>query len=260
MTGEVVPHSGGGGDLVVVAGDQPIVPSTTGAPTGDLGAQDLAPITDAEHFEDFGQVVRATFSSVGITDTALSQKVVQVAEAFHAAMPAKGMTEAKAAADFAQRLVRAGVNDARSIGVAVTAGLRCVDELRALDQGRQDLADFRQAREALQKAWGAGYAANVSAVRAFIKAKLPPPLADALIGEGSRGRDAEGRLLANSPQVLEWLLGLATGSSAPGGGREALEAERRKIEETRRTKPRDYWRDPAMRQRYLELLDLLGVK
>lgn len=253
----LVPHSGGGAVVVTDGGATDLVLHSQ----REASRQDLdltpQPFTDAQHFELYGETLGEMLSQAGISDQAIVAKAVAAAETLSKNAGDKDF--GKLAVEFGQLLVKAGVNDVRTISAALATGFVYLSGLDEVRQSARDDVDFVKQRKILKDRWGTDFTRKSKAALDYLNDKVPPSLFDAI---ASGARDMMGMKVGFSAQVMEWLGDLALGPAAggPGPGREALERELAEIQNTMRTDRRRYDRDATMRGRYLELFDLLGGK
>lgn len=119
----------------------------------------------------------------------------------------------------------------------------------------------RAGEDALREEWGADYRRNLNVVKGFA-GQLPEGVADALMG----GTAPDGIRLANKPEVIKWLAGLALEANplatvVPGAGSnqasaigEELDALKAKMGD----RNSDYWKGPTaakQQARYRELVE-----
>lgn len=148
------------------------------------------------------------------------------------------------------------VNADPKVAHAAVAWYNKFQEDQAAKTAEADVAHREEVGDALRAEWGADYRANVNHVKAFLEA-APKGVADLI----ANARDAEGRALLNSPQVLQWLASTARelnpihtivpGTSGNDGA--TVDGEIEKIEKVMRDKPKEYFRDEKMQARLREL-------
>jgi hypothetical protein len=272
MANEITPYSGGGSVIVpdavpAVDGGHMAMPSRSdlararaAAAVGDHG---LAGLTDAQHFASFESKLRSAFAERGVRDSNLVSQIARETEDLYSSVGAKyeGDNPFELLGVLAQRLVQVGISNPHAVGAAVEVAANYLfsmvpswDPSESGNDEERDDRDFQQARATLKSQWGTNYRGTVRTIRDHVNTKLPPSLADAIWD----GRDADGRRLANSVDVLMFLANQAQGGAGGGRGASFAETDREiaKIEKFMRTNRADYNKDAALQQRYLELIRL----
>jgi hypothetical protein len=236
----------------------------TSAPEAD--AADLLDLTDGQHFRRLGSHLRQALIGRGIYDEQVAGLVAGIARGLYESQAERAANPFALFGAYTERLLQAEFEDPRVVGIAVQVAADYLWSL--LDEQMQsgsadeedDEQDCLQGRETLSRRWGAGYRATLASIRTYVNTVLPTSLADAIWD----GRDADGRRLANSADVLLWLATLAGGGAvgARGGGTrvargaapDSVEGEIADIEEMMRSNRRAYNRDEAIQARYRELI------
>ena len=121
-----------------------------------------------------------------------------------------------------------------------------------------DMDYHESAKEALIDQWGSkDYRTNI-AVMATVRDQMPQGLADRMFA----GRTADGHLIGDDPQFLQWFAQLArelspqaTLVSAGVDNAKNLSDQLETIQRTMREDPQKYWKDTSMQERYRTLLE-----
>ncbi len=132
-----------------------------------------------------------------------------------------------------------------------------MDQQKAALQDNDDKARA-QTEDVLRKEWGDEYRRNINAANNLL-AMAPPGLSDALLN----GRLADGTIAGNSPHLVAWLANLARemnpmASLVPAGTTDAMKSGSQRIEEIKTTmanNPDAYWKNPAMQEEFVRLID-----
>lgn len=145
----------------------------------------------------------------------------------------------------------------------VKEGLSTYFELRkeaVVKQQETDAAHNVETEELLRSEYGGEYRANVNDVKAMLQS-APGGIMDKILG----ARQPDGRMMANDPDVLRWLVGMSrelhpTSTIVPPGGDQSkvIDDEIRQIEGMMRTESGDrnpaYYGNPAIQEKYARLL------
>ena len=126
-------------------------------------------------------------------------------------------------------------------------------------QVEADRAFRSEAEEVLRAEWGNGYRAEVKGIANFIEASAPAGLGDMLFN----ARTPDGKLIGDHPEVLRWLSSLVRtvnpyAKLVPAGSADPMkagEARITEIEQTMRSDPQAYWKNPEMQAEYGRLLE-----
>jgi hypothetical protein len=127
-------------------------------------------------------------------------------------------------------------------------------------QEEADAAFHDEATEKLREEWGADYKRNVNAVNNLVAA-MPPSLSGRLLS----GRTADGRKIANDPEMIAWLSSMArelnpAATLVPAGTSDAgksVAARIADIETLMKDRSGEYYRGPksaALQTEYRELI------
>jgi hypothetical protein len=259
MGTDLARYGGGAGDLIVADQSDLALHSSRAVPghTHELQRQARS-VTDAEYLEAFEQTVGDAFEEAGFRDPGLVGKTVAAAR--HVSDQAGNwrlkLELPAVAAEFGKHLVEGGVRDVRHLSAAMAVGFQFLRAIENAHDEERDESDREKGIALLREKWGSHYRRHVATARNFINSQMPPSLADAIW----TARDVDGRLLANSADVISFIarLALGTTSNASGSSRQMLEQERREIEHTMKNERRKYDGNAQMRMRYLEILELLG--
>lgn len=137
-----------------------------------------------------------------------------------------------------------------------------IQALEALDERDEN---FRTESEAeLKEEFGGSYNRNRNAIASLFTSApggSDPGNPESLMSQILTGRTADGNIIGNDPRIVRWLAGLARevnpAATVIDMGKEStqnIETEIKQIKETMRKDRRAYDKDPAMQQRYRELL------
>ena len=120
-------------------------------------------------------------------------------------------------------------------------------ELKVLDEQHQASTEVD-----LMALWGDSYDSNIAAIKAWVS-RQKPEIASVILN----GRLADGRAIANSPDMLVRMLSQARGPQ-PASGSKDVASQIREIEKFMRENRRAYNRDEPLQARYRELLSMRG--
>ncbi len=149
----------------------------------------------------------------------------------------------------------------------VKAGVKAYFDIRkeaVAKQEETDAAQMVETEETLRAEYGGEYRANVNAAKAFLQS-APGGIADKVLG----ARQPDGKMMANDPDVLRWLVGMArelnpVGTVVPPGG-DQTKAISTRLSEIRsmmylpsgENNPA-YWKNQGIQEEFGRLLEAEG--
>ena len=140
---------------------------------------------------------------------------------------------------------------------ATVAAYYEAQEQALADQKEIDKKDMENAVDACRAEWGGEYRGNMNQLKGFLES-APDDLGTLLM----TARLGDGKALMNSPEALQWLMGLSKqinpmGSVVPAGGDASgtVAGELKQIQDLQRENPDKYWGDKALQARERELLE-----
>lgn len=149
-----------------------------------------------------------------------------------------------------------GVDSTQDQVKAIVAAYYEAQEGALADEAEQDRMDAEGAVDALRAEWGPEYRGNMNQLKGFLDA-APGDVGTLVTG----ARLGDGKALLNSPDAMQWLLGVAKqlnpmGSVVPAAGDagKTVADELKEIGRVQEEEPKKYWADKDMQARERELL------